>query len=160
MTELAPLSLAGVTVRTSNAAEMGPEAKISGLWAKFWAEEIAGKLGKSAEPPVIYGCYAEYESDVNGAYTLMIGIEQEHRQGNMQDVTTLELPASHYAVFQSRTGPLPDIVIETWQRIWKYTEEHGLERTYTGDFERYDERSANPENAQVDIYIAVKAPAN
>jgi predicted transcriptional regulator YdeE len=32
----------------------------------------------------------------------------------------------------------------------------GLPRAFTTDFEVYDERSQNPENAEVDIFVAVK----
>ncbi|XEC93776.1 hypothetical protein AB6A23_20835 [Paenibacillus tarimensis] len=32
----------------------------------------------------------------------------------------------------------------------------GVERSFTGDFERYDERSADPNNEQIDIYISIK----
>ena len=31
-----------------------------------------------------------------------------------------------------------------------------LDRSYTADFEIYDEKAQNPENAEVDIFIAVK----
>lgn len=43
-------------------------------------------------------------------------------------------------------------VYNEWVKIWNSE----LERTFTADFEVYDERSQNPENAEVDIFVAVK----
>lgn len=44
-------------------------------------------------------------------------------------------------------------MLETWQEIWTWDEKNL--RTYTGDFEVYDEQAENPENAQVTVYVAV-----
>ena len=41
-----------------------------------------------------------------------------------------------------------------WIDIWKWFETSGVERTYTGDFELYDERCVDPDQAVVDIYIS------
>ncbi|MFC5589573.1 hypothetical protein ACFPRA_11775 [Sporosarcina soli] len=41
--------------------------------------------------------------------------------------------------------------------MWRWFEQEEVECTYTGDFEVYDERCLDPQNAQVDIYIAIKA---
>ncbi|MBP1081362.1 putative transcriptional regulator YdeE [Bacillus capparidis] len=44
---------------------------------------------------------------------------------------------------------------ELWNTIWNWKDKHP--RTFTGDFEVYDAESINPDEAQVKIYIAVKA---
>lgn len=61
--------------------------------------------------------------------------------------------SSTYARFQTRKGPIEEVVFETWQQIWSWDQRYL--RTYTGDFEWYDERSIDPKEAQIDIYIAV-----
>ncbi len=66
------------------------------------------------------------------------------------------IPAAKYLVFTSEKGSMPDIVIKAWQDIWAWFASSEIERAYTGDFESYDERCANPQEAQVDIYIAIK----
>jgi nucleotidyltransferase substrate binding protein (TIGR01987 family) len=44
-----------------------------------------------------------------------------------------------------------------WQNIWKMnTADLGGKRAYIADFEVYDERSQNPEQAVLDIYIGIK----
>ena len=47
-----------------------------------------------------------------------------------------------------------EVVSEVWGAVWAW--EQQSERTFTGDFEYYDERSLNPDHTQVDVYIAVK----
>ncbi len=47
---------------------------------------------------------------------------------------------------------MPGCIAEAWQNIWKA----GLNRNFGFDFEKYDERSLNWENAEVDIYLSVK----
>ncbi|MEM7575558.1 MAG: effector binding domain-containing protein [Bacteroidota bacterium] len=42
-------------------------------------------------------------------------------------------------------------VVQAWQGILAA----GLDRSFTADFEVYDERAMHPENAEVDIFVAV-----
>ena len=66
------------------------------------------------------------------------------------------LPGGRFAVLTSDKGPLPKVVPEAWQRIWKLEDEKKLQRTYKTDFEIYDQRSQDPRNAQVDLYVGMK----
>jgi predicted transcriptional regulator YdeE len=47
-------------------------------------------------------------------------------------------------------------VPQAWQAIFKLEDEKKLHRAYQADFEIYDQRSQDPENAQVDLYIGIK----
>ncbi|MDZ7543437.1 transcriptional regulator, partial [Clostridium perfringens] len=58
--------------------------------------------------------------------------------------------------FTTERGPFGKLVADAWQAVWALTAASGIERTYTGDFERYDERCQDPENAVVELYIAIK----
>ena len=49
---------------------------------------------------------------------------------------------------------MPHVVIRQWQEIWN--EDKKLARKYTTDFEVYGRKSLDPENAEVDIFIAIK----
>ena len=52
---------------------------------------------------------------------------------------------------------MPGIVVEAWQKIWQMSDsELGGVRSYIADFEIYDERAFDPQNAVVDIYIGIK----
>ena len=59
-------------------------------------------------------------------------------------------------VLTSDKGPLPKVVPGAWQRIWKLEDEKKLQRIYKTDFEIYDQRSQDPQNAQADLYVGMK----
>ena len=44
------------------------------------------------------------------------------------------------------------MVFGEWTKIWN----SDLVRTFTADFEVYGEKAQNPENAEVDIFVAIK----
>jgi len=47
---------------------------------------------------------------------------------------------------------LQGLVYNEWTKIWN----SDLARTFTADFEVYGEKAQNPENAEVNIFVAVK----
>jgi predicted transcriptional regulator YdeE len=47
---------------------------------------------------------------------------------------------------------MPSCILAEWQSIWNAD----INWAYTDTFEYYSERSMNPEDAEVDIYIALK----
>jgi predicted transcriptional regulator YdeE len=61
-----------------------------------------------------------------------------------------------FEVFTTAQGPLPRVVPDAWQNLWKLEDEGKLKRAYKADFEIYDHRAQDPQNAQVDIYIGLK----
>ena len=67
------------------------------------------------------------------------------------------VPAGRYAVFTSEKGPVEKIMVETWQRIWSVAKSApGGDRAFQTDFEVYDQRAANPRDAQVDVYVGIR----
>jgi predicted transcriptional regulator YdeE len=68
-----------------------------------------------------------------------------------------KIPAGRYAVFTSDKGPAAKVVPEVWMRINSLPKSAvGGDRVYRADFEIYDERAANPQNSQVDVYVGIK----
>ncbi|TYS28588.1 GyrI-like domain-containing protein [Bacillus pumilus] len=132
----------GLSVRTTNEMEQTKERKIAPLWQQFFAQQIHG-----GQAPVT-GLYSDYEKDEHGSYLFTAG-----QFADPQLEHAKEIPASTYARFRTKKGPIEEVVFETWQQIWTWDERHF--RTYTGDFEWYDERSIDPKEAQIDIYIAI-----
>lgn len=153
--EKAAFKIVGITTKTSNANEMTINAQIPALWGTFFEQEVSEKIFAVSDSPITYGLYSDYVSDVNGAYSMTIGREV-HSDEAHQEFIVKEIPAAKYAVFTSEKGPIPQVVIETWQNIWTWFAHSNVERTYTGDFEVYDEKSTNPNEAQIEIYIAIK----
>ncbi len=157
MKEKNQFSLMGISVRTSNANEMTEEAKIPELWEKYFGQKIFNEIPTPKHASTTYGLYSDYVAGVNGEYTLTAGLEVNDYSELPEEFAVKTIPAAQYMVFKSEKGPISEIVIKLWQDIWRWFEQEGVERTYTGDFEVYDERCLNPQNAQVDIYIAIKA---
>ncbi|BBI33020.1 effector binding domain-containing protein [Cohnella abietis] len=158
MTNLDEIKLVGVAARTTNKDEMGEQAKIGALWGKFWGEGIQQSIPHipqtGAQP--VYGCYIDYENGAAGEYTILIGSKVNEIDAIPEGLTAKVIPASRYAVFTTKKGQLPGVVVDAWQDIWRLSAESKLQRTFTGDFELYGESCADPANAQVDIYIAIE----
>lgn len=155
MIERESFQIVGISAQTSNANEITPQAKIPKLWSDFYQQEVMGQI-KNPVNNVIFGLYSDYETDVNGDYSITLGVEVAATDEITQGMVVKTIPAAKYLVFTSEKGSMPDIVIKAWQDIWAWFASSEIERAYTGDFESYDERCANPQEAQVDIYIAIK----
>ncbi|ACA37995.1 hypothetical protein P799_23805 [Lysinibacillus sphaericus CBAM5] len=145
----------GISTKTSNANELTAQAKIPQLWQDFYEKNIVDQLSK-LDNQNVYGLYSDYETDVNGNYAITIGVEASKMNDASPEWVIKTIPAAKYLVFTSHKGKMPEIVIQTWQEIWAWFANSKVERTYTGDFELYDERCANPQEAQVEVYIAIK----
>ncbi|MFE3574047.1 effector binding domain-containing protein [Lysinibacillus sp. NPDC059133] len=147
--------IVGISARTSNANEITAQAKIPQLWTNFYQQDVMGQIANAVNQ-VTYGLYSDYETDVNGEYSITLGVEVLTADEIPEGMVVKKVPAAKYLVFTSDKGPFEEVVVKAWQDVWAWFASSGVERTYTGDFEMYDERCANPQEAQVDIYIAIK----
>lgn len=145
----------GITAKTSNANEMTENAQIPKLWDAFFQQQISEQISPASAPAITYGLYSDYISDVNGEYSMTIGMATNSEQVH-EEFVVKAIPAAKYLVFTSEKGPISQIVIKAWQDVWKWFEHSEVERAYTGDFEVYDERCTDPNEAQIDIYVAIK----
>nr|WP_114498352.1 effector binding domain-containing protein [Fontibacillus phaseoli] len=156
------IRLAGIGARTTNAAEAGPNGCLPELWSRYYRENISAVVGEE-NPKTLYALYTDYESDASGAYTVIIGHEiretaKVRESGSESGIAIQQavIPTSDYLVFQSRRGPVQNVVAEAWGQIWAYFQDSVEKRTFTGDYEVYDLQDFDPGNAVVLIYIAVK----
>lgn len=141
-----PVRVAGLSVRTSNAAEADSStAQIPLLWDRFFSEGYAAL----SEGRTRYGVYTCYDSDVSDMYTVVVGAETDHA---LEGLTEVVIPAGRYLVFTG-AGELPDSVSSGWQQVWTFFQQPGApERAYTADYEEYDPLTPN----EVRIHIGVK----
>lgn len=155
---LPEVKLVGITARTSNALEMNPEtSKIGATMQKFFASGMQAQIFGRKNPGTTFCVYTNYESDVNGDYTYFIGEEVTSFENIDKEFETLTIPAQNYAKFTNQPGPMPTVCIDMWQAIWKMNAvDLGGVRAYIADFEVYDHRSQNPEQAVLDIYIGIE----
>ena len=150
------MTLAGVSIRTTNEVETGPDGGLSRLWETYFQSNIAGQMD-TVKPEYIYALYTDYESDASGAYTVVIGHEVAGER-HLEDsgLVSAAVPESKYMVFTTKKGPVFEVVSQAWGEIWAYFKGSTEVRTYTGDFEIYDSRNFDPANTQVEIYIAIE----
>lgn len=131
----------GFSARTQNKDEFNEKtAKIPNLWQQFYNSELAGNAN-------VFGVYSDYESNVNGFYTLTAGVESSHAQAELSSVT---VKAGNYLVFKG-VGSMPAAVIETWKHVWDFFEKNTeYKRNYISDFEAYSGSD------QIEIYIGLE----
>lgn len=156
---LGVIKLIGISARTNNKNEMDPNtAKIGQLVNQFWSEGTANQFKHRTKPGVTYSVYTDYASDEHGDYTYFLGEEvSAFPDQDKSSFQQLVIPASAYQKITTAPGKMPNIVIETWQSIWKMqASDLGGKRKYVADFEVYDERAGDLNNAVVDIYVGIE----
>jgi predicted transcriptional regulator YdeE len=156
-TILDDIKLVGFSVRTSNAKEMNPQsAQIGIIMQKFFSSDRRGKIFGRKSPNIAFAVYTNYESDEHGDYTYFLGEEVREFKEIPQGFEALTIPTQNYVKFTSSPGKMPDVCINMWQSIWKMSAaDLGGKRSYSADFEIYDDRSQNPNAAVLDIYIGI-----
>lgn len=147
--------VAGIGCRTSNQLEASGKGNIPKLWGEFYGRQVGNSI-PNKKNGYILGVYTNYETDVNGTYTMMIGSEVYTEQDGPSSLIHTTLPASKYAVFSSEKGRVAEVVPKAWASVWEWFRQSNIKRAYKADFELYDERSINPENAIVEIYVSIK----
>ena len=124
-----PFIVQGFQVRTTNAAEQTPEAKIGALWQRYFSTPGAAVAG-------IYGVYSGYESDWNGAFDVTAGVKAA--SSALPGMKTVQVQAGQYLVFTSK-GVMPQAVIAGWMQVWQHfnAPRSDVQRLYATDFEEY-----------------------
>ncbi|MBB6501034.1 GyrI-like domain-containing protein [Pedobacter cryoconitis] len=141
--------LIGIAVRTTNENEKAA-TDISKLWDRFLSEnmieQIPGKIDHT-----VYSVYTEYEKDFTKPYTTILGCRVANLNNVPDGFKGISIEGGNYMKFTAK-GKLSDyIVIQEWMKIWN----SGIQRIYTADFEVYGHKTSDPENAEVDIFIAI-----
>lgn len=147
----------GIITRTSNKAAF-QEGTIQKLWERFMTEQIFNKIPNKQDNAVI-ALYHDYEGDKDGEYSLLIGVRVTSIENIPSGMIAKHVIAEDRALFTTNQGPQTEVVIGEWQKIWNVEAQGELARSYTFDYELYDERSYDPANAIVEIHIGVKNQA-
>jgi len=135
----------GIKAKTSNNDSKMPEI-IGGLWEKLYQGGIYPTIKNKVNQRAI-GLYYDYTGSDFQSYTTLVGNEVSKSENT--ELTTQVIPKGKYAKF-SVHGNMQTAVAKAWAEIWQIP----LDRTFTGDFEEY--LNADFENADIDIYIAIK----
>jgi len=159
MTKKDEIKLVGLSVRTSYKQEVN---KMTGLIfpciQKYFHQKLFEKIPHRKKPGTTFCAYTDYESDYTGAYTYFIGEEVSHIEKNPPEgFAILIIPPQHYAKFTTSPAPMPEVIIDAWQSIWKMSPKQlGGKRPYITDFEVYDERAADHQRIVLDVYVGIQ----
>src|ERR1700746_1468238 len=154
--EEASFSVIGIAERTTNAKEMSGQGVIGKQWARFMQENLIAQIPNKAGSSII-AVITDYASDKDGEYTHLIGARVTSTADVPLGMVVKKVPAGKYAIFTSEKGPVAEVVVGTWQRIWTQPKNApGGNRAYKADYEVYDERAMDPQNAQMDVHVGIK----
>jgi predicted transcriptional regulator YdeE len=143
-------NLIGIAIRTSNDKGKG-EIDIPQLWGQFFAQNIAAKIPHKIDDN-IYCLYTDYESDHTQPYTVLLGYKVPSLAEIPTGLIGKSFERGKYVPFHVVGNLQEGVVFNAWVNIWGMN----LPRAYTADFEVYGAKAQNRENAEVDIFIAVK----
>lgn len=154
--EEAGFSVIGIAERTTNAREMSGEGVIGKQWGRFMQESLLAQIPNKADTSII-AVITDYASDKDGEYTHLIGARVTSIADVPEGMVVKKVPAGKYAIFTSEKGPVAQVVVGTWQKIWAQPKSApGGNRAYKADYEVYDERAGDPQNAQMDVHVGIK----
>jgi predicted transcriptional regulator YdeE len=150
-TTIQPFKIIGISVRTTN--ENGQATKdIPFLWNKFFTENIKDQIPNRLTED-LYCVYTHYEKDHTKPYTTILGYKVKANEVLPEGLVEKSIDNAGYKVFNARGKASEGFVYNEWKKIWDMNAE--LDRAFTSDFEIYRAKSQDPENAEVDIYIAM-----
>jgi predicted transcriptional regulator YdeE len=149
--EINDITLIGLALETKTANANGRSGIDCGNhWQEFekgnYAAIIPGKLSDE-----LFSVYHQYEGDWTMPYSYFIGCKVKQGTSVPPGLAGLTIPHGVYHKINAK-GKMPDCVSNAWKNIWSST----LPRAYTVDFEVYDERSSDWNNAEVEVWVSVK----
>lgn len=146
----------GIECRTSNANEASGKGCIGQQWHRLMTEGLLRKIPGRPDDNIV-AVYTNYASDKNGDYTYILGAKVKPGTAVPPEMVKTTVRAGRFAVFTSDKGPVQQVVVANWKRIWELPKSQpGGDRLYQSDFELYDERAADPKNTEMDIFIRVR----
>ncbi len=152
MTNEREFYLIGWENRTNNKAEFSGNGIIGKIWERVFKENLREKI-TNAVSDEIYGVYSNYESDENGDYDYFVGYKAKDLNNVPQGLKGKKILAGPYKKFETKKGPVHQVVPEMWGQIWN---ELKGKRAFKTDFEIYGNKAQDPNNAVVEIFIGIK----
>jgi predicted transcriptional regulator YdeE len=150
-----PFYVAGFLVRTNNAHDASGKGKIGDLWQRLYKENLGAQIPNRADSALTV-VYSEYASDEKGDYNYLLGARVSSVDHLPAGMAWKQVQPGTYAVIPTDVGQMPGVLQEAWRRIWQMPPaELGGKRAFATDYEIYDERSANPAHAQVEIHVGI-----
>lgn len=144
--KLVGLQLKGKTTNQNNQSS----EDCGNLWEKFETEKIFAQIPEKVSNE-IYAVYFDYvKKDETSPFSYFIGCKVANEAETPQELSELIIPEQKYLKFTAK-GEMTGCITDTWKKIWNAD----LNREFGFDFEVYDERSQDWNDAEVDIFISV-----
>ena len=144
-----PFQVIGLAIKTTN--ENGQAAQeIADLWGKFLSENILEKIPNKVDNTV-YSMYTDYEGDHTAPYTAVLGCKVSDSSQVPEGMVSKSFEGGEYVQMSAKGDLMQGLVVNQWSKIWAMD----LDRKYTVDFEVFGEKAQNPNDAEVDFYVAV-----
>ncbi len=141
--------LIGLKLDKKTTNENGQSAIDCGnLWQKFEKSAIIQQISNKLSSE-IYAVYYDYEGDHLQPYSYFIGYKVENNATVPFGLVELLIPSQNYFKFLAK-GQMPECISNCWNLVW----DKPLERAYAYDFEIYDERSTDWNDAEIDIMVS------
>ncbi|CAN5303762.1 hypothetical protein BH09BAC6_BH09BAC6_36680 [soil metagenome] len=138
----------GISVRTIN-KDGQSQQDIGALFGAFLGGNLASQINDKISDD-IYCVYTDYETDHTGYYTCILGCKAHTLARIPAGFVGVTVPAGSYRHYQVK-GALPQSVGNAWLQIWE-TEPN---RRFTADYDVYGVNAQNPDDAEMDIYVAI-----
>jgi predicted transcriptional regulator YdeE len=149
--EIKEITLIGLSLKTKTTNTNGQSSiDCKNLWHEFenrkYSEIIPDKLSDE-----IFGVYHHYEGDSTKPFSYFVGCKVKSDTEVPQGLESLTIPKGIYHKINAK-GKMPDCVVNTWKEVWTSK----IARTHQIDFEVYDERSKDWNDAEVDVYLSIE----
>ncbi len=149
-THNAPLTIAGLSLRTSNATAF---EDIPRHWGAFFAQQVLAHIPDKIND-ALYAVYTGFDRIPQTAddiyslgYTLVIGAAVSSTAHLPPTLTSTLIPATRRAVFAVEPAQ-PEQVGAQWQKIWQMQD---LQRVFAPDYEHY------ASDGKISILVSVAA---
>lgn len=126
----------GLSARTTNAAEAGPDGVISKLWRQFSRGEIPAQELALHESGEILATYTDYERDEHGPYTVTVGYRVTTLDDIPEGLSGAIVPAQIFARVVVEGDP-SQAIPEAWEQIWRVFAGEPYRRQFAGEVEVY-----------------------
>ena len=148
--KIEPFKVIGIWVRTTNENNQAA-GDIADLWGRFMKENILNAIPNRVDDTV-YSIYTDYESDHTKPYTTLLGCQVTTLNDIPDGMVGKSFDGGNYVKMSAKGDLMEGLIVNKWMEIW----EMDLGRIYTADFEVFGEKAKNPEDAEIDFYVAVK----
>jgi len=149
-TQIEGFDIIGIKTRTANDGSAGKD--LPELWGRFLNSDLKDKIPNKIDE-CIYFLYSNYEGDHTQPYDAIIGCKVSSLERVPEGMITHSVAPSKAAKFVAKGSLIKgEAIISKWFEIW----ESGADRSFTTDFEVYDDRSKDIQNAEVDIFVSLK----